>query len=403
MDRRLMKRQRIRRSGVGLGILFTAIVLTAGCAIPRRSLLLSTAALPRVEKKVRPIPPDWDGRILEIGDALPMTGGDASHSHPFAHRHSFMSGPATSSDKPLGLTTQGASATHVHLIESQSQSTLRTGPATNIPPSRELLAVIAKKSFHHVKPGMIVGFSGTVPPAGWQLCDGTNGSPDLRGLYLMLKRDQRTDQQQGEDAPRHDASHSHTWAVAMTDPQVGTNWGFFGGPAPAPEPDFNVAGLTHTHTGSEPVGWTGQTDVDREPPRPPSIVVTFIQATAAARKMPAGALLPFTGDEIPSGWSAWTMQGGQNLTGKFPVGPTAARPAGTLFGSATHTHKVTMTHVVVLATSTDSGTGVQRANGPAMALAVHTHLASSQDPRPIETGPGSQIPPFVALRFIMKR
>lgn len=397
-----MKRLRIHRGGVGLGILLAAIVLTAGCAVPRRSLLLSTAALPHAEK-VRPIPAAWDGRILAIGDALPMIGGEASHSHPFAHRHSFMSGPPTASDRPLGLTNQGASTTHVHLIESQSQSTLQTGPATNIPPSRELLAVIAKKSFHHVKPGMIVGFSGTVLPARWQLCDGTSGTPDLRGLYLMLKRDRRTDEQQGEDAPRHDASHSHTWGVAVTDSQVGTNWGFFGGPTPAPQPDLNVASLTHTHTASEPMGWTGQTDPDQDPPRPPSIVVTFIQATAAARKMPPGALLPFTGDEIPAGWSAWTMQGGKSASGRFPVGPTAARPAGTLFGSPSHTHKVTMTHVVVLAMPADSGTGVQHANGPAMAVAAHTHLASSQDPQPIETGPASQIPPFVAVRFIMKR
>jgi hypothetical protein len=350
-----------------------------------------------------PIPAVWDGRILQIGDGLPVTGGEASHTHSFAHRHSFTSGPVTASDRPFGLTNTGASATHVHLIESQSQSTLQTGPATNIPPSRELLGFIARKPFLHVKPGLIVGFIGTSPPMGWQLCDGSNGTPDLRGLYLMLKRDQRTDSQQGENAPRHDASHSHTWAVAVTDSQLGTNWGFFGGPAPAAQPDFNVAGLSHTHTASEPGGWSGQTDVDDVPPRPPSISVTFIQATAVARKMPAGALIAFTGESIPSGWSSWTVQGGTNVNGRFPVGPTTDRPAGTAFGSASHTHKVTMTHTVIVAASTDGGTGVRRGDAPAMAVAAHTHVASSRDPKPVETGPASQIPPFVAVRFIVKR
>jgi hypothetical protein len=398
-----MGRPKIRWEFVALGFLFATAALTTACAVPRHSLLLSTAPLLHAEKKVRPIPADWDGRILQIGDGLPVTGGEASHIHSFAHRHSLTSGPATASDRPLGLTNTGASATHVHLVESQSQSTLQTGPATNIPPSRELLGSIARKSFLHVWPGLIVGFIGTAPPVGWQLCDGSNGSPDLRGLYLMLKRDRRTDSQQGENAPRHDASHSHTWGVAATDSQVGTNWGFFGGPNPVAQPDFNVAGLSHTHTASEPEGWSGQTDVDDVPPRPPSMAVTFIQATATARKMPAGALIAFTGESIPGGWSSWTAQGGTNVIGRFPVGPTTDRPAGTAFGLASHRHKVTMTHTIVVAASADVGTGVRRDDAPAMAVAAHTHAASSRDPIPVETGPASQIPPFVAVRFIVKR
>jgi len=398
-----MGRPQIRGGFVALGFLSGAIVLTSACAVPRKSLLLVTAPPPHAEKEVRPIPVDWDGRILQIGAGVPSTGGEASHSHSFAHRHTLTSGPATASDRPLGLTNTGASATHVHLIESQSQSALQTGPASNIPPSRELLGFIARKAFRHVKPGMIVGFTGAAPPVGWQLCDGNNGSPDLRGLYLMLRRDQRTDSQQGENAPRHDASHSHTWGVAVTDPQVGTNWGFWGGPAPVPQSDFNIATLTHTHAGSEPTGWVGQTDADTAPPRPPSISVTFIQATPAARKMTAGALIPFTGDSIPGGWSAWTLQSGTNVSGKFPVGATADRPAGTTFGSASHTHKVTMTHTVTVTAPADAGTGVRRGDAPAMALAAHTHTASSKDSQPVETGPASQIPPFVAVRFIVKR
>jgi len=388
---------------VALGFLFGAIFLTSACAVPRHSLLLVTAPLPHAEKYVQPIPADWDGRILQIGDGVPATGGEASHIHSFAHRHSFTSGPATASDRPLGLTNTGASATHFHLVESQSQSTLQTGPASNIPPSVELLGFIARKPFRHVKPGMIVGFSGAAPPVGWQLCDGNNGSPDLRGFYLILKRDQRTDSQQGENAPRHNASHSHTWGIAVTDSQVGTNWGFFGGPAPGPQPDLNVATLTHAHAVSEPTGWSGQTDPDTAPPRPPSISITFIQATPAARKMPAGALIPFTGDSIPGGWSAWTQQSGTNMIGKFPVGVTIDRPAGTTFGSASHTHKVTMTHTIIVMAPADAGTGVRRDNAPAMALAAHTHTAASRDSQPIETGPASQIPPFVAVRFIVKR
>jgi hypothetical protein len=397
-----MQRSQISWQFLALGFLFGPVILTSACAVPRHSLMLSLAPLPHAAHKVRPIPADWDGRILQIGDGVPVTGGEASHTHSFAHRHSFISGPVTTSDRPFGLTNTGASATHVHLIESQSQSTMQTGPATNTPPSRELLAFIARKPFRHVKAGLIVGFIGTVPPVGWQLCDGSNDSPDLRGFYLMLKRDQRVDSQQGENDPRHNASHSHTWGVAVTDSNVRSNWGFFGGPATVAQPDFNVAGLSHSHTATEPVSWSGQTDVDEVPPRPPSIAVTLIEATVGARKMPAGAILPFTGKSIPGGWSSWEAQGETKVNGRFPVGTTQDRPAGTAFGSANHTHKVTMTHAIAVAPSADAGTGVRRGNAPAMAVAAHGHTASSRDPKPVETGPASQTPPFVAVRFIVK-
>jgi len=33
--------------------------------------------------------------------------------------------------------------------------------------------------------GSIIMWSGSTPPAGWKLCDGTNGTPDLRGRFIM--------------------------------------------------------------------------------------------------------------------------------------------------------------------------------------------------------------------------
>ena len=35
-----------------------------------------------------------------------------------------------------------------------------------------------------VPPGAIVIWSGSTPPAGWQFCDGTNNSPDLRNKFI---------------------------------------------------------------------------------------------------------------------------------------------------------------------------------------------------------------------------
>lgn len=35
------------------------------------------------------------------------------------------------------------------------------------------------------QPGMIMMFNSATPPANWLLCDGTNGTPDLRGRFIM--------------------------------------------------------------------------------------------------------------------------------------------------------------------------------------------------------------------------
>jgi len=33
--------------------------------------------------------------------------------------------------------------------------------------------------------GMIAAWRGTTPPSGWVLCDGNNGTPDLRGRFVL--------------------------------------------------------------------------------------------------------------------------------------------------------------------------------------------------------------------------
>lgn len=59
------------------------------------------------------------------------------------------------------------------------------------------------------KTGDIIPFAGTVAPTGWAICDGTNGTPDLRGFFIV-----GASSSANIGATYGNASHSHTTSVA---------------------------------------------------------------------------------------------------------------------------------------------------------------------------------------------
>jgi hypothetical protein len=121
---------------------------------------------------------------------------------------------------------------------------------------------------HALPVGSIIAWWPTTPdatvPAGWAVCDGTNGTPNLSGKFLsgVIKPSDVSD---GHEQPTHMwgfSDHAHSVSGQTGIPNIGApNGGKHGG-------DFDAKGDDHQH----PV--TGTTD--RQPNIPPNVHVLFI-------------------------------------------------------------------------------------------------------------------------------
>ena len=121
--------------------------------------------------------------------------------------------------------------------------------------------------------GMIIAMNGSTCPQGWNLADGTDGTPDLRGIYIRgsgvnskLNWANGTDisATQGEYQNDMFQSHKHSYNVpaynsAYYNIQVGADWTLVAG----------TSGLPIT-SGAD----TGAARIGAET-RPPSYVVTY--------------------------------------------------------------------------------------------------------------------------------
>jgi microcystin-dependent protein len=74
-----------------------------------------------------------------------------------------------------------------HVLVSDNDNWLRLKSKTDLSQNSNLAVkdFNVDGSFNLLPSGMIFAWSGTVVPLGWVICDGSNGTPDLRGKFIL--------------------------------------------------------------------------------------------------------------------------------------------------------------------------------------------------------------------------
>ena len=97
-----------------------------------------------------------------------------------------------STSEDVALTTN-LNLKNRHVLSSDTDGWLRLKLYSNLPQNPKADADIAVRNlnvignFNLLPKGIIVAWNNLVPPVGWIICDGSNGTPDLRGRFILAK------------------------------------------------------------------------------------------------------------------------------------------------------------------------------------------------------------------------
>jgi len=153
-----------------------------------------------------------------------------------------------------------------HVLVSDNDGWLRLKSKTDLSQNSNLFVkdFNVDGSFNLLPSGMIFAWSGTVVPTGWVVCDGSNGTPDLRGRFILGQGQGNglTNRVLGDISGRADITltmneipnHSHTFnqpneTVVRNDHNDIVDWG--GNHPQGSAPSFKS---TTANTNSFPVG-----------------------------------------------------------------------------------------------------------------------------------------------------
>jgi len=115
------------------------------------------------------------GHTHPPGDADTLDGYDSLDFAMVAHTHDDRYYTETESDARYALIAHTHNASHITEGELDEARL----------PQYAIDSTEIENGFGLVPSGTIVMWNGTIIPEGWALCDGNNGTPDLRGMFIV--------------------------------------------------------------------------------------------------------------------------------------------------------------------------------------------------------------------------
>ncbi len=400
------------------------------------------------------------------GDTPGTTGGTSTHSHTYStpiihghgytsstgvtHSHTYVGGGPTALDGSDGTDittlnpnslygTSSDTPTHSHSVSYTGTSTCYTASSSHLPPY-QTVTYIKKISTAALYPaGLIVISTNGVIPSGWVRCDGTSGTPDLRGDFLM-----------GSIIPGSTGgseTHRHTYTTvpihthSLSYSGGSHNHGAYGGTMTVKDDDLltvaydvvtvasgTTASSTYSHAHSIPSAGSSTCYTTYQSNLPQYVAVDFLMSTSATDALPEGIVAMWDGSvsSIPYGWASCDgTSGTTNLVGRFVRGRNS-EAIGTLGGSQNHQHSYSTmpshTHSMG-STSVSHYHGLTRYGGIAVGGAPligdgflvytasgtrsttsstfsHSHYVNSVGSSSGSTGATGHYPPYALYRFI---
>lgn len=177
------------------------------------------------------------------------TGGSNIHTHSLSHNHSISHSHSGKTDinnnaNHRGLTGDGANdatANHDHLFtlstvnETSDTNNATSDSQSNEPPYKKLCSIMFGAGAIKVK-GLIALWLGTLSniPKGWVLCDGQNGTPDMRDKFMKVAGGNGEIGSIGGSSTHSHGAVSHTHSATVTHSHTGSTgynntWGYFQG------------------------------------------------------------------------------------------------------------------------------------------------------------------------------
>ena len=192
------------------------------------------------------------------------TGGSLTHSHDISHTHTDQSHTHSGSTNVSGSSTHnltGAGANvfsnHTHTLTLDATSiitslyTSTAGSAETVEPAYYKLSPIQNTSGGVSQPKGIIGlWLGTLAsiPVGWNLCDGTRSTPDLRDKFIKCANTVgEIGSTGGSNTHSHAASNSHNHTTSTTHTHTGSTAAYSTGDGSQPIGSAAVA-RAHSHT-----------------------------------------------------------------------------------------------------------------------------------------------------------